>query len=420
MARRLRGLAGQSWALPALVLAFSQWEAWIGGPSNLVGPLWAVAASGAAGSVALLWRRRAPLLAQLVAAAVTTAPWLVWGASETATSALLGVLTTFAVGRFGRRPAAYVGLPVVALWTIAQLALDPLQDGVADGWGWAVWGLASWAAGAWLRQRAELQSRSAAGRLAAQRAELAEERLRLSRELHDVLANSLGVMVVHAEAAEELLSADPDRATLAIRRVQSTGREALGEVRALLGVLRAERDGGDSLLPSWTEARRGVGQMEALVEEFRAVGLPVTFDSRVGREVPAAVGATVYRLFQEALTNALRHAGPVPTRAELVISADQVRAEVSNPSPPGVARAGGSAAAPGIGIAGMRERVQALGGTVDARALADGGFLVQAVIPLAPLLSSLAVPGTPTAAAANPAAHLRTWRAARRLTRLPR
>lgn len=118
------------------------------------------------------------------------------------------------------------------------MTIDPLQPSVAAGWGSALWDVAGWGAGAWARQQAELGSRREAEQHTRSRAELAEQRLRIARDLHDVLANKLGVMVVHSEAAEELLVHNPERAAGAMRRVQDTGREALREVRQLFEPLR--------------------------------------------------------------------------------------------------------------------------------------------------------------------------------------
>ena len=344
MERRLRTFVGSPWTVPALVLAFSQWEVWVAGPTHLVGPRWAAAASLGVASVLLMARRRTPLTAQTAVAVVTCVPWLVWGASQIGSSFLLGVVSTYAVGRWGRRPAAYLGVPVAAAWALLQIARDPLQAGVAAGWGWVLYAVVSWAVGAWVRQNAELETRRDAERAARSRAELAEQRLDIARDLHDVLANSLGVMVVHAEAAEEILAGDPDRAAQAMRRVQTSGREALQEVRTLLGPLRVDNDGqqalpvprpGDEPRDPARDSQPGLGDVDALVARMRAAGLPVCVTRQDNRHVPSSVAEVVYRVLQESLTNTVRHAGLVETRVRLDITTDAISVEVSDDGRPG-------------------------------------------------------------------------------------
>jgi signal transduction histidine kinase len=388
MERWRRNLVGSVWTLPVLVLGFSQWEGWVTGPTHLVGPRWAAAASMAAGSVLLAGRRRAPLTAQVAAAGVTGLPWLVWGSSQIGSSFLIGVASTYAVGRWGSRPAAYLGVPVAAGWALLQIARDPLQEGVAAGWGWALYAVLSWAAGAWIRQNQELTVRRDAERVAGARAELAEQRLQIARDLHDVLANSIGVMVVHAEAAEEVLADDPDRAAQAMRRVQTSGRDALREIRALLGTLRARSNRQEPIATLEPPVDLGppasVGQpdsydVDPLVERMRAVGLPLRVTRRECRTLPPAVGEVVFRVLQESLTNTLRHAGLVNTHVRLAVCADSVTVEVTDEGAAPPMRGGGGG---GNGLAGMHERVSQLGGTLRAGPGPRGGFTVRADMPL--------------------------------------
>lgn len=390
MERRLRNLVGSVWTVPVLVLGFSQSEVWVSGPTHLVGPRWAAAASMAAGSVLLLARRRAPLTAQVAAAIVTGLPWLVWGSSQIGSSFFIGVVSTYAVGRWGTRPAAYLGVPVAAGWALLQIARDPLQAGVAAGWGWALYAVVSWVAGAWVRQNHELTERRDAERMAGSRAELAEQRLQIARDLHDVLANSIGVMVVHAEAAEEVLADDPDRAAQAMRRVQTSGRDALREIRALLGTLRASSNREEpiptpepplALGPPATVGQPDVYDVDPLVERMRAVGLPLRVTRRESRTLPPAVGEVVFRVLQESLTNTLRHAGLVNTHVRLAVDAHSVTVEVSDE---GAALPSHGSSGGGNGLAGMHERVSQLGGTLRAGPGQGGGFTVRADMPLDP------------------------------------
>jgi signal transduction histidine kinase len=390
MERWRRNVVGSVWTLPVLVLGFSQWEVWVTGPTHLVGPRWAAAASMAAGSVLLAGRRRAPLTAQVAAAGVTGLPWLVWGSSQIGSSFFIGVVSTYAVGRWGSRPAAYLGIPVAAGWALLQIARDPLQAGVAAGWGGALYAVVSWTAGAWVRQNHELTVRRDAERVVGARAELAEQRLQIARDLHDVLANSIGVMVVHAEAAEEVLADDPDRAAQAMRRVQTSGRDALREVRALLGTLRARSNREEPtptpqppvcVGPPAKVGQPAVYDVDPLVERMRAVGLPLRVTRRETRALPPAVAEVVFRVLQESLTNTLRHAGLVNTHVQLAVCADSVTVEVSDEGAP-VPSLGSSGG--GNGLAGMQERVSRLGGALRAGPAPGGGFTVRADMPLDP------------------------------------
>jgi signal transduction histidine kinase len=364
MNERLRGLLGPAWSAPLLLVLFAQWELWLGGQTHQVGPRWVDAVSAGSAALLLIWRRRAPLLVQLAVVAVVVPPWVVWGASESAASFVTGLIATYAVGRWQTRPLAYLGVPVAVGWAWAQLGLDPLQASVAAGWGWALWGVAGWGAGAWARQQGELGSRRDAEQQARSRADLAEQRLRIARDLHDVLANKLGVMVVHSEAAEELLVSNPQRAAEAMRRVQDTGRDALREVRQLLEPLRQPE----------------VGDVEQLVAQMRTAGLRVDYTLVGEQSAVHDLAPVIYRLLQEALTNVVRHAGLVTTRALVRVGADAVTVEVVDDGRTDEQRA--TPVIEGNGILGMRERVQALGGSLTLGHTSEGGFALRAVLPL--------------------------------------
>jgi signal transduction histidine kinase len=372
MGHRLRELVETVWILPLVLLLFTQWEVWLGGLTNAVGPNWVTALSGGIGSALLLGRRAAPLLTLVLVACIQVGPWLVWGAPESGSQFAVSMAATFAVGRWCRRPKAWLGLPIVIAMTLAQVALDPMQLGVASHWGWSLFGVVAWSVGAWLRQHAEVDVRRDAELRAVSRAELAEERLRIARDLHDVIATSLGVIVVHAEAAEELIGGDPARATKAMRRVQTTGREALAEVREILGSVR-ERG---AISPD-------LDDLDALVERMRGAGLPVSYERRGDFFVPADRAEVLYRLAQEALTNVIRHAGLVATHVQVVVEANDVTMEVKDDAPPRPGPHRPPIVA-GNGISGMRERVQALGGTLEVRTRSTGGVCLSSRLPIAP------------------------------------
>ena len=210
------------------------------------------------------------------------------------------------------------------------------------------------------RQQAEAMSRAAA----------AEERLRVARDLHDVLGQSLSMMVVQAEVADELVDTDPQGARRAMEHVQETGRAALREIREVLGILRAEGEMTD-----------GMDQLPELVTRFRSAGLPVTLEGAERVRLRSPADQVVYRVVQEALTNALRHAGPEATRVVLSTAAGELHVRVEN-EPGRVRHAAGPGESIGAhGLVGMRERIEALGGRLTAAPREEGGFAVDATVP---------------------------------------
>jgi signal transduction histidine kinase len=247
----------------------------------------------------------------------------------------------------------------------------------------------AWVIGDNIRTRraylAELEAR--AERLEREREEKAEravieERTRIARELHDVIAHNVSVMVVQASAGDELFDTDPERARESLRSVAATGRAALTELRRLLGVIRAEEEagGGPSYVP-----QPGIGYLDELVRQVQETGLAVEL-SVLGepRELPEGVGLCAYRIVQEALTNTLKHAGAsradvslryVDDALELQVVDDGRGAEPVNGD--------GDREAGGHGLIGMRERVALFGGELTARPRGAGsGYEVRARLPL--------------------------------------
>ncbi|WP_298131450.1 histidine kinase [Micropruina sp.] len=210
------------------------------------------------------------------------------------------------------------------------------------------------------------------------RVAVADERARIARELHDVVAHSLSVIAVQADAAEAALAKEPALAAAPMRAIRGSAREALVDMRQLLHVLRAEApaDAGN-LTPA-----RGIADLTQLVGTMREAGLPIEADIRAGESLSSGVQLAVYRIAQEGLTNVRKHAGAVPTRLLVVRDGDTLRIEVRNaPSP----RAGATGMpSTGHGLIGLRERVHAAGGTLDAGATPEGGFELVARLPLDP------------------------------------
>ena len=202
---------------------------------------------------------------------------------------------------------------------------------------------------------------------------MAEERTRIARELHDVVAHQVSLMTVQAGAAKTVAADDPERAVAAMEAVEQAGRQALGELRHLLGVLRPEAE-VNGLGP-----QPGIAEVPRLVDQLRKAGLEVSLTMEgIPTELPARLELSTYRIAQEALTNVLKHAGP-RARTEVRLSTNNhgVAIEVLDDGD-GAAILPGS----GHGIAGMRERAQLLGGSLDAGPRPGGGFQVVAHLPI--------------------------------------
>ncbi|WP_184676516.1 sensor histidine kinase [Saccharothrix violaceirubra] len=205
-----------------------------------------------------------------------------------------------------------------------------------------------------------------------------EERSRIARELHDVVAHAVSVMVVQADGAGYAIRSDPELAAAAVRTISDTGRQALTELRRLLGVLRSE-DGSDT---QWAP-QPGLEDLSELAENVRAAGLPVRLETYGDLTVPTGLGLGVYRIVQEALTNTLKHAGSGATAMVRVVRhEDRVEVEVADDgfgTPHDLVSVSG-----GNGLIGMRERAGVLGGMLDAGPNPGGGWRVRAMLPIVP------------------------------------
>ncbi|WP_295790496.1 sensor histidine kinase [uncultured Microbacterium sp.] len=231
-----------------------------------------------------------------------------------------------------------------------------------------------------MRERAALEERTAeleSEREVTAAQAVALDRVRIARELHDVVAHHVSLMGVQAGVARSLLSRDPDAARDTLAGIEGSARESLHELRQLLETLRSpDTDASPDTAPT----THGLTSIRALVDEADAAGLPTTF-TVVGEpesDPPALVQVNLYRIAQEALTNARRHAGPGATAdVRLRFAADAVELEVSN-----TGRSGSST--PGLGQRGMRERAAVSGGTIEIGPRSRGGWLVRVRVPLTP------------------------------------
>jgi signal transduction histidine kinase len=330
----------------------------------------------------LLLRRRFPFLAPVVVFAVHVAisftdPSAV-GSLDTGTIALL--LTFWVVGEANDGQEAIAGLGI-GLGALAIIAAEDVRVGTAEAVNGAVAGSLLWLFALLLARRG--RQAAAAEQRAVElerdqeeraRATAAVERARIARELHDVVAHSVSVMTVQAGAARLQLPDHPERAVPPLLAVEETGRQALAELRRLLGILRAESGPALDPQPRLTD-------LPALAESVRQAGLrvDVSVEGRA-RLLPAGVDLAAYRIVQEALTNTLKHAGPVHADVVVHYERDALRLEIVDDGKVPPAPDDGS----GHGLPGMRERVNLYGGHLQAGPGPRGGFSVSARLPLEP------------------------------------
>ncbi|MFE9018722.1 sensor histidine kinase [Streptomyces sp. NPDC007808] len=335
-----------------------------------------------AAHVPLVWRRRSPVLVLLVVMVCITPYHALNNNHAAPILATMVVLYTVAATGTVRR-TLLVGAAVLGVTLLINALTNP--DGTMELLRISGWVVAFLFCGIDVRyyrqyvtaivERAERAERT---REEEARRRVAEERLRIARDLHDLLAHSITLIGVQTSVAAHVLAADPerlDRETVAkaLDDIAETCRTARGELRTTLDVLREQgaADGARGPLP-------GLDGVPDLVEAARLAGARVESEVRVG-QAPPAVGAAAYRIVQEALTNVVRHAGPEPAvrvelseeRGALVVS---VTDDGTCPSAPGDR-------SPGYGLVGMRERARSVGGTLDAGPRDEGGFEVCAVLP---------------------------------------
>jgi signal transduction histidine kinase len=378
---RGRALAIDVVVVMALALT-SVAQLWLSPPEGLVGGGVVHTVLAAAFTLPLLWRRRYPVA---VFAAVIAAAWI-----QLELGGGLGqpffavVIALYAVGAHAPSPATYAGPALVALQAalvdVPRLRAGDPWDEVVPTW-FVLLGL--WAFGRWMRHRALAASAlveraEAAERDQAQQAAraVALERARISRELHDLVAHNMSVIVIQAQGAQRSMDTAPERAREAMRSVEVAARGGLEEMRRLLGLL-ADANTADGASP-----QPSLQQLPELIAQLGATGMPV--DLRIEgavRRLPAGLELTGYRIVQEAMTNALKHAGPVPVDVRLRYQGDCLDIEVTDAGPT-LEVSGSTPPGGGHGLVGMRERVALYGGTLHTRSRPGGGFTVQARLPI--------------------------------------
>jgi signal transduction histidine kinase len=326
-------------------------------------------------ALALAWRRRYPVGVLAFNVVCIGGLSVAFGGSETSTAVFIMVAAVFSAAAHGSRPALTVALSITA--AAVETALDPAIKTFGD----SVWDLillsVTLVAGFGMRartdaleQHAETLERDQEERAAAA---VDEERRRIARELHDIISHSLGVLVLQAGAAEQVLERDPERAREVLRSIRATGQEAIGEMGTLLGLIRGEAVASREPQPS-------LADLDRLVAKMREAGLNVDLEVEGDRRaLPAALELSAFRIVQEGLTNALKHAGPAHACVRLRYGDHELEVEVADNG-----NGNGNGRGNRRGLAGIGERVAVFGGRLDAGPRPDGGWTLRAGFPLTP------------------------------------
>ncbi len=341
-----------------------------------------------AATVPLVWRRSHSAAVMAVAAAAMT----VHGALLFPGSGpFLGVLAAlYAVAAYGSTRAARVSLAIIIAFQ--PVAVAHPEDPNFNSWGDVLVGVviftAVWVYGDSRRVRRlhlevaeERAARAERERDERARAAVQEERTRIAREMHDIVAHSVSVMVVQAGAARRMVPRDPAAAAVAAGEVEEVGRAALRDMRRVIGVLRADgdEDAAESRAPATLEPQPGMGDVAELVATCRDAGLDVRVRTEGEvRPLPSGVELAAYRIIQEALTNTMKHAGPARAEVRVTYDDDALTLVVADDGR-GV---GFDPDDTGHGLPGMRERVTVYGGDLDAGPHPGGGFRIRARLPL--------------------------------------
>jgi signal transduction histidine kinase len=352
----------------ALALAAAgELEVWL---ADVSGPRWVAAPAAVLCALPLAWRRVAPLPVLVASTGVIAAEFLL-GVDPNGPSVplLIIVLAGYTLGERGTTRQALLGasFALASTWVVvlSQNSID-----VTDFWFTAVVTLAPIVLGRLLgasRRETALATHRAARAEQERDQAVAEERSRIARELHDVVSHSISVMGIQAGAARRRLHPDQTDAREAMLTIESTGREALGEMRRLLGILRSDgAPGGLAPQPS-------LATLPELV-----TGQPVELRIDIGTDpLPSGVELAAYRIVQEALTNVRRHAGAAPATVTIHRNGTALELEIRDTGPGAPAEA-----RPGHGIIGMRERAALYGGSLEIASPPEGGHLVRARLPV--------------------------------------
>jgi signal transduction histidine kinase len=330
-------------------------------------------------AIGLLFTRDLPFGAPLVVGVALCAILAIDAAPvEASDAAFLTILfLPWSIGTYNERTKAVVGL--VAFELLTAFANYQFGGGIGDYLWVGIFVAVSWTTGivlsrraAHLREMGERARRLEQEHAAATEKAVAEERQRIARELHDVIAHSVSVMTVQAGAVRRLLRPEQEKEREALQAVESTGRQALTEMRRLVGLLREQ-----GTMPEFSP-QPGLGTIDSLLDGVRAAGLPVELEvAGSPHELPPGVDLAAYRVVQEALTNALKYAGPAHAWVEVAWGDDELELTIANDG-----RSDDGATGGGQGLDGMRERVSLYGGEIASGPREGGGYVVRARLPI--------------------------------------
>jgi signal transduction histidine kinase len=365
------------WMLAVGIIGLAEVQSWTAGNLDVTQKTMS-AVLGLVFFPLIVWRRSLPLVLLGALVAATVANFWLPDAGEGEAFGILVLVGVYTAAAYteGRAEIGAIAL-TVALWILVTAA-DP--EGIYLG-GLVFFGIvvfAPFVTGRLIRARRQretlLEDRAVVlerEREERARAAVAEERTRIARELHDIVAHAISVTVLQARGGRRLLQEDPEEARRAFDTIERTGSQTLAEMRRLLGMLRAD-DEQLALAP-----QPSLSRLDALAQELTNAGLPV--EVRIAgspRELPASVDLSGYRIVQEALTNALKHAGPASAVVSVRYGDDELELEVvDNGSPVG------NGDGTGHGLLGIRERVAVHGGAFEAGRRASGGYAVRALLP---------------------------------------
>ncbi|HET6752617.1 MAG TPA: histidine kinase [Jiangellaceae bacterium] len=331
---------------------------------------------------ALFWRRRAAVVVGVTVSGLVGLYELVVG--EAGTVLIVPYLIAFySIGAYTGRRGSVVGFGLTYAATVLGLLADPdVRDVAGNALFVAIVAGSAWAGGVAVRtnraraaELADLAAQLERERDEKARLAVAAERGRIARELHDVVAHGISVIAVQAGAGRHALGSEPRRAHAAFAAIEDTARQALAEMRHMLGLLR-ERDE-----PTTAAPLPGLADRDKLIEQARADGLSVDVEVEgEPRPLAAGVDLAAFRILQEALTNARKHAPGARTQVRIRYDISGLEIEVRNGTPSPNSRP--TSASGGQGLIGMRERVALYGGKFEAGSLAGGGFSVKALLSL--------------------------------------
>ncbi|CCH77285.1 putative Histidine kinase [Nostocoides japonicum T1-X7] len=344
-------------------------------------PLAVTVPIAAVSTLAMALRTRFPVPVAAVVTVLAVAQAVLTGAeSNTLWALVVFLVSSYTVAAECDEGWALVGL---ALVLGGQFLCEWLDHGSDYPFDTLVFG------GVWLFGRGTRSWRNQAAYAEQHRHDLAriavaEERTRIARELHDVVAHSLSVIAVQADAAEAALGKDPARAAPPMRAIRDSARDALVDMRQLLHVLRTEQGADPDDDVQQLRPARGIGDLPQLVDGMRKAGLPLEADIRLSQALSSGLELAAFRIAQEGLTNVRKHAGDVPTRLAVTDDGHELKVEVRNEAPRSTTSRPVDSPSTGHGLVGVRERVQAAGGALDVGPTTAGGFVLVARLPLRP------------------------------------